>query len=141
PPELANECTERHYQARGQRQLHAQSSEQVGEDRHHELEQCADHQHGDADNGAGINHRGFNGGLQLDCLFHVGSQALQNQVENTACLTCFDHVGGEVVEDFGIPTHGVGQGGSAFHGCPNSGQRLLESHVFLICGEDLETLN
>ena len=47
-----------------------------------------------------IHQRGFHGALQLDVLFDVGREALQNGVENTAGLAGFHHVHVQRIEDF-----------------------------------------
>ena len=89
----------------------------------------------------GINQRRLDGGAQLDRLFHIDGQALQNDVENTAGLTRLDHVGGEVVENDRIPAHGVGQRGPAFDRGSHPEQRFLEGGILLVGAENLQALH
>src|SRR5207302_10778059 len=48
--------------------------------------------------------------LQLDNLFDEGRKALQDQVENAACLAGFNHVRIELIEYFRVPGHRGCQG-------------------------------
>src|SRR5262249_41999843 len=89
----------------------------------------------------GVDQRRFHGGLQLDRLFHVGGQALQDGIENTAGFARLNHVGGEVVKDLGILPHRVGKRGSAFNAGANAGEAFLENLVFLVGGQNLQTLH
>ncbi len=66
---------------------------------------------------------------------------MQNDVQNTAGFAGLNHVGGEVVEDLGIELHGVGQSGAAFDRGTHAGQRLLESRVLLVGGQNFQTLH
>ena len=123
---LLHESAQPHHDTGGKRQRDTQSSKKVGEDGHHPLEQGADNQRRHADDGDGIDQRRFHGRFQANRLLDVDRQALQNDVENTAGFTRFNHVGGEVVEDGGILAHGIGQRRAAFHRGADAGQRLLE---------------
>ncbi len=141
PPELADEPAQSDHNARGQRQGHAQTGEQVGEDRHHPLEQCADDQEGQGDHRHRVDQGRLHRRAQLDGLFDVDRQALQDDVENTAGFTGFDHVGGQIIEDLGVLAHGVGQGGATFDRGAHARQRLLERWVLLVGGQNLQTLH
>ncbi len=66
---------------------------------------------------------------------------MQNDVENTAGFTSLDHIGREIVKDNGILAHGVGQRGAAFHRGPHPSQNLLERLIFLVRGQDFQTLH
>ena len=78
---------------------------------------------------------------QLDSLFNVGGQSLQNGVQDTAGFAGLDHVHSEVVEYFRMTTHRIRQRGAAFHGAADVRQHLLESSVLLVGRKDFETLN
>ena len=125
----------------GKRQGNAQAGKQVGEDGHHPLQQGADDQARQADDGDGINQRRLHRSFQAYCFLHVDRQALQNDVQNTAGFAGLDHVGGQVVEDDWILAHGVGQRGAAFHRSADAGQRLLERRVFLVRRQNFQTLH
>ena len=68
------------------------------------------HQDGDR-----IDQRRLHGALQLDVLFDVGRQALQNGVENTARLAGFHQVDVQRVEYLFVLAHGGRKRGAAFH--------------------------
>ncbi len=141
PPETLHEAAQPHHDTGGKRQGDAQAGKEVGEDGHDPLEQGADNQRGQADDGDGIDQRRLHGRLQANRLLHIDRQALQNDVENTAGFARFNHVGGEVVEDVGILAHGIGQRRAAFYRGADAGQRLLEGLVFLVRRQDFQTLH
>ena len=87
---------------------------------------------GEGDDGHRVDQRRLDGRAQLDRLFHVDRQALQDEVENTAGLARLDHVGRQVVEDDRILAHGIGQRGPTFDGGPDTEQRLLKAGVLLV---------
>src|SRR5208337_1335650 len=89
----------------------------------------------------GVNQRRLDGRAQLDRLFHVDGEALQDDVENTASLAGLDHVGGQVVEDIRILAHGIGQRGTTFDGGPDPEQRFLEAGILLVGAENLQALD
>jgi hypothetical protein len=141
PPELADEVTEADDDAGGQRKRDSQSDKEVGEDRHHPLEQRADDQHGEGDNRHRVDQRGLDGRAQLDRLFHVDGQALENDVEDTAGLTGLDHVGRQVIEDDGKLAHGIGQRGATFDRGPHPEQGFLKGGVLLVGAQNLQALH
>ena len=141
PPEVANESAEADDDAGRQRKRDSQADEQVGENRHHPLEQRGHDQHREGDNGDRVDQSRLDGRAQLDRLFHVDRQALENDVENTAGFARLDHVGGQVVEDDGIVAHGIGQRGAAFDGGPHAEQRLLKSRILLVGAENFQALH
>src|SRR5580658_10799244 len=100
--------------ARGQRQVHAQAVEELSENRDDFPQQQDDDAAGDAEDGDRIDHRGLHGALQLDVLFDVAGEPLQNGVENTARLSGFHHVVVERVEDLVVLLHGGGKSGATF---------------------------
>ena len=77
---------------RRQRQVHAQAREQRRENRHDLPEQQCDDAAAIGHDTDRVDQGGLHGALQLDVLFNVGRQALQNGVENTAGLARFHHV-------------------------------------------------
>ena len=66
---------------------------------------------------------------------------MQDDVENTAGLTRFDHVDEELIKDFGMVRHGDRQSRSLFHVLPGLRQDLLKIFVLLLAREDVETLH
>ena len=105
------------------------------------LSKAATINHCKADNRDRVNQCRLNGGAQLDRLFDVDGQALQNDVENTAGFAGLDHVGGQVVEDHRELAHGVGQRRAAFNRGPDAEQRFLESGILLVGAENLQALH
>ncbi len=89
--------------------VHAEADKQIGEDGHDKLEQRSHDQQGDDDHRNRIDESRLDGSLEFDGLFHVLRDALENGVKNTASFASFDHVGGEIVEDLGVGSQGVGQ--------------------------------
>jgi hypothetical protein len=124
-----------------QRQGDAQSDKQVGENGNDPLQQGAHNQKGQTDDRHRVDQGRLDGGAQLDGFFDVDGQALQNDVENTASFTGFDHVGSQVIENLRITLHRVSEGSAAFDRGPHSGQGLLERRVFLIGCQNFETLH
>ena len=96
---------------------------------------------GDAHNGDRINQGGLHGALQLDVLFDVAGEALENGVENTARFAGFDHVVVESVEDLVVLLHGGGKRGAAFDRGAHATENLLEGFVLLLVGENLQALH
>src|SRR6267154_181090 len=96
---------------------------------------------GNADDADGVHHRRLDGALQLDVLFEVSRQPLQNGVENTARLARFHHVGVQRIENLGRRLHGGGQRRAAFHHLARIDQHFLKDLVFLLAGENLQTLH
>src|SRR5205085_3038461 len=96
---------------------------------------------GDAHDGDRINHRRLDLRVQLDRLLDVLSESLKNRVENTACLTGGDHVREEIVEDFRMLAHRVGQTRAGLDVLPDLNQRTFEYLVILLATEDLEALD
>src|SRR5271157_2379308 len=141
PPEMTHEGAEADDEAGPQRERNSQSDKKVGEDRHHPLEQRAHDQAGEGDDGYRVDQRRLDGGAQLDCLFHVDRQALEDDVENTAGLARLDHVGGQVVEDGGILAHGISQRRAPFDGGPDPEQGFLKAGVLLVGAENLQALH
>src|SRR5208282_3022034 len=141
PPEIAHKVTETDDDASGQRKIDSKPHKEVGEDRYHPLKQRGHDQHCERDDRHGIDQRRFDGRAQLDRLFHVDGQALQDDVENTAGLAGLDHVGRQVVEDDWILTHGIGQRGTTFDGGPDTEQRFLKAGVLLVGAENLQALH
>ena len=141
PPEGLHELAESHGDSGWKRQGHAQTGEQVGEDRHHPLQQGADDQHRHTHDSDRVDQRRLHGRFEAHRFFDVGREALQNDVENTAGFAGFDHVGGEVIEDDRVLPHCVGQCRAAFHRGPHAGQRLLKRLVFLVGRQDFQTLH
>src|SRR5581483_9748294 len=141
PREAAHEVAGAHDDAGGQRKVNTQAGEQLRKRGDDELQQAADDQHGDADDRHGIDERRLDGRFQLDGFFDVGRKALENRVQNTAGLARLDHVGGEVVEDLGIATHGVGEGGAALDRGPHAVQGALERLALLVGAKDFKTLH
>src|SRR6267378_216500 len=88
----ADKITESDDDFRGQREIHAKARKQRGENRHDLPEQQGDHAAGDGQDAHRIDKGGLDGALQLDVLFDVGRETLQNGVQNTAGLARFDHV-------------------------------------------------
>src|SRR5208337_697912 len=91
--------------------------------------------------GHGVNQRRLDGRAQLDRLFDIDGEALQDDVENTASLAGLDHVGGQVVKDIRILAHGIGQRGATFDGGPDPEQRFLEAGILLVGAENLQALD
>ena len=147
PPAIKNhqKCThetaEADDDAGRQRQRNSQSDKEVGEDRHHPLEQRAHDQHREGDDGHRVDQRRLDGRAQLDRLFHVDRQALQDEVENTAGLARLDHVGRQIVEDDRILAHGIGQRGATFDRGPDTEQRFLKAGVLLVGAQNFQTLH
>ena len=141
PPEMTDEVAEADDDSGRQRKRNSQSDKHVGEDRHHPLEQRAHDQPGQGDDGHRVDQRRLDGRAQLDRLFHVNGQALEDDVENTAGLASFDHVGRQVVEDDRILAHGIGQRGAAFDRGPDTEQRFLKAGVLLVGAENLQALH
>src|SRR5262249_43359010 len=61
-----------------------------------------DDQHRHADDGDGVDHGALHLALELGRLLDVARQPLKHDVEHTAGLADLEHVGEQVVEDFGI---------------------------------------
>src|SRR6202047_1332251 len=141
PPEMAHESTEADDDAGRQRKRNSQSDKEVCEDRHHPLEQRSHDHHGEGNDGDRVDQRRLDGRAQLDRLFHVNREALQDDVENTAGLARLDHVGSQVVKDDRKPAHGVGQRGATFDRGPDTEQRLLKGGILLVGAENLQALH
>src|ERR1700733_3781785 len=139
--DAADEIAEHDDDARGQRQVHTQAVEELGENRHDLPEQQDDDAAGDAQDGDRINHGGLHGALQLDVLFNVAGEALENGVQNTARLAGFDHVVVQRVEDLFVLLHGGGKSGASFDRAAHAIENLLESDVFLLSSENLQALH
>src|SRR5271156_5363085 len=127
--------------AGGQRQVHAQAVEELGEDRDDFPQQQDDHAAGDAHDRDRIDHRGLHGAFELDVFFDVAGEALQNGVENTARLSGFHHVVVERVEDLLKLFHGGGKSGATFDRAAHAVQNLLKGLVVLLAGENLQALH
>src|SRR5271156_36452 len=110
--DAADEFAHHDHDARGKGQVHTQAVEKLGEDRDDLPQQQDDDAAGDAHDGDRVDHRGLHGALELDVLFDVAGEALQNGVQNTARLTGFDHVVVERVKDLLELLHGGGKRGA-----------------------------
>ena len=111
---MAEKVTDAHNDGGRAGQLRTPSLEHGGERRNHEdHEKGHDHKsHGD--DGAGIDHGGFDFFLERHSLFDIGRQAGQDGVQNTAGLPGFHQVAVQGIEDFRVPSQGVGQISSGF---------------------------
>ena len=141
PPEGLHKRAEPHDDTSRQRERDSQAGKQVGEDRHHKLEQRAHDQDSNRDHGHRIDQRRLDRRPQAHGFFDVGRQSLQNDVENTAGFSSLDHVGSEVVEDVGILAHSIGQRRAPFHRGANPGQRFLKRLVLLVGRKDFQALH
>jgi hypothetical protein len=74
----------------------------IGTTRDYPFEQRSDDQSGKTDDCDGVNQGRFYGRLQPHRLFHVKSETLKDDIENTARFTSLDHVCGQVVKHDGI---------------------------------------
>src|SRR3984893_17272454 len=141
PPEMTHEGAKADDDAGRQRKRNSQSDKKIGEDRHHPLEQRGHDHHSKGNDGDRVDQRRLDGRAQLDRLFHVDGQALENDVENTAGLARLDHVGSQVVEDDRKPAHGIGQRRATFDGGPDTEQGFLKGGILLVGAENLQTLH
>src|ERR1700690_547484 len=141
PPEVSYKAAHADDDAGGQRKRDAEANERVGENRHHPLQQCGHDQYGERDYRNRVDQCRLDGRAQFDRLFNIDRQALENEIQNTAGFARLDHVGGQVVEDDRIETHGIGERGAAFDGGPNAEERLLEVWVLLVGAEDFQALH
>src|SRR5580658_4090178 len=139
--DAANEIAQHDDDARGQRQVDAQTVEELGENRHDLPQQQDDDAASDAQDGGRINHSGLHGALELDVLFDVAGEALQNGVQNTARLAGLNHVVVEGVKYLLELLHGGGKSGAAFDRAAHAIQNLLEGDVLLLSCENLQALD
>src|SRR6202789_4145990 len=139
--DAANEIAQHDDDARGQGQVDAQPVEELGENRHDLPQQQDDDAASDAQDGGRINHRGLHGAFELDVLFNVAGEALQNGVQNTARLAGFDHVVVQRVEDLLVLLHGGGKRGAALDRAAHAIENLLEGNVLLLSSENLQALH
>ena len=93
------------------------------------------------DDGDRIDHRRLDLALQLDGLFDVDREALQNGVENTARLAGRDHVAEQRVEHFRVALHRLGQRHAAFDVGAGLQNDLREVLVLLLVAENVEALH
>ena len=119
------------------------SIEQRHENRNDLPQQQRDHASRDADQDRDrIDHRGLHRALQLDVLFNVGGEALQNGVENTARFSRFHHV---VRRAGRTPCRTASSRRKASRRLrptrAYAGQNLLEGLVFLLAGQNLQALH
>jgi hypothetical protein len=141
PAPMAHEVAESDYDARRQREIDVQTVEQGDENRDDLPKQQDDHRRRNAEYGNGINHGRLHGPFQLDVLFDVARQALENGIENTARLAGFHHVVIERIENLLVLLHRSGQRGAALDRSTHSGEDLLEGLVLLLARENLEALH
>src|ERR1700691_2497367 len=139
--DAADEIAEHDDDARRQRQVHAPTVEELGKNRHDLPQQQDDDAAGNAHDGGRINHGGLHGALELDVLFNVAGEALENGVQNTARLAGFDHVVVQRVEDLLVLLHGSGKSGAAFDRAAHAIENLLEGDVLLLSSENLQALH
>ena len=66
---------------------------------------------------------------------------MQDQIENTARLTRFDHVGVKLIEDTRVPAHRHRESRAFLNVLAHLQKDLLEILVVLLLGQDLETLH
>jgi hypothetical protein len=89
----------------------------------------------------GVHHRGFDLALELDGLFNVHGEPLENPVQDATSLAGSDHVGIQRVEHFRVLLHGVGQRRPGLdiraHLKDDGGKGL----VLFLAAEDFETLH
>ncbi len=137
----AIKCAEVDNELGRRRQRHSQANEHVGKDWNHELEEPADDQHSDRDHRDRINKSRLDGLAQPETLFNVNRQALENGVKDAAGFARFDHVVGQVVENFRIAAHGIGKGRATLDGRAHAGQAFPESLIFLIRAQNLQALH
>ena len=126
---------------RRQRQLGAKAGEQTGKGRDDLPQNDAHHEDRNDDDRDRVNHGGLDLTLQLDGLFDVGRQALENRVENTAGLARRNHVREQRIERLRMLLHRIRQRGAAFDVGPSRENDRCEVLVFFLRSEDLETLN
>src|SRR4051812_42294953 len=138
---MLHDAADVHDDAGGQGEINPKSGEQVGEDGYNPFQQRTHNDHRDTNDRYRVDQRRFHRRLQLHGFFNILREALQDGVENTASLTSFDHVGGEVVKDLGEPTHGVRQRRAAFYRDAHAGESALEGHILLVGRKDLEALH
>src|SRR5580692_9207298 len=139
--DAADEIAQHDHDARGQRQVDTQAVEELGENRNDLPQQQNDDAAGNAQDGGRVDHGGLHGALELDVLFDVAGEALENRVQNTARLAGFDHVVVEGVEDLLELFHGGGQSGAAFDRSAHAIENLLEGDVLLLSSENLQALD
>src|ERR1700735_4871894 len=101
----ANKVAQHNHDASWKRQVHTQSIEQRGENRHDLPQEKNDHATGDAHDRSRIDCRRLDSAFQFDVLLDVGREPLQNGVENAARLAGLDHVVVESIEDFVVLLH------------------------------------
>src|SRR5262249_40904250 len=94
PPEPANKPTRADNNGGWQGQVYPHAAKHVGENRHHEFQQQSHDQAGNTDDRGGVDQCRLHRRLQLDVLFYVRCQTLENGVQNTAGFASLDHVGG-----------------------------------------------
>ena len=88
----ADEITHGNDNFGGQGEIHTQTGKQRGENRHDFPQQQRNNTAGHGQDAYRINEGGLDGALQLDVLFDVSREPLQNGIQNTAGFAGLDHV-------------------------------------------------